>query len=107
MLSVLLLSEAKVGRILEIVLGFLSIWMLAEKTWKFIKRGFLHFSLEDSYIFLSAMVILTLIAWAPDYFFGLSIKVAFGIAGLVLMLLAIFDFLRHIKDFSGSKKKAS
>jgi len=98
-LSVILLPEHVVGRLLQIVLGVLSVYMLAEKTWKFVKRGFLHFSIEDSYIFLSALVILTLIAWVPGYFFGLSVKIAFGIAGLVLMVLAISDFLRHIKDF--------
>jgi len=99
LLSVLLLPEATFGRILQLVLGTLSVFMLAEKTWKFIKRGFLHFGIEDSYIFLSALVILTLIVLAPDYFFGLSVKIAFGIAGLVLIVLAISDFLRHVKDF--------
>jgi len=98
-LAVLLLPEDKFGRDLQIILGLLSVVMLAEKTWKFVKRGFLHFSLEDSYIFLSALVILTLVVWLPGYIFGLSVKIAFGIAGLVLLVLAISDFLRHIKDF--------
>jgi len=99
LLTVLLLPENTFGRTLQIVLGLLSVIMLGEKTWKFVKRGFLHFTLEDSYIFLSALVILTLIVWLPDYIFGLSVKIAFGIAGLVLMVLAISDFLRHIRDF--------
>ena len=98
-LAVLLLPEDMFGRDLQIILGLLSVVMLAEKTWKFVKRGFLHFSLEDSYIFLSALVILTLVVWLPGYIFGLSVKIAFGIAGLVLLVLAISDFLRHIKDF--------
>jgi hypothetical protein len=98
-LAVLLLPEDKFGRDLQIILGLLSVVMLAEKTWKLVKRGFLHFSLEDSYIFLSALVILTLVVWLPGYIFGLSVKIAFGIAGLVLLVLAISDFLRHIKDF--------
>ena len=98
-LAVLLLPEDKFGRDSQIILGLLSVVMLAEKTWKFVKRGFLHFSLEDSYIFLSALVILTLVVWLPGYIFGLSVKIAFGIAGLVLLVLAISDFLRHIKDF--------
>ena len=98
-LAVLLLPEDKFGRDLQIILGLLSVVMLAEKTWKFVKRGFLHFSLEDSYFFLSALVILTLVVWLPGYIFGLSVKIAFGIAGLVLLVLAISDFLRHIKDF--------
>ena len=100
LLTVLLLPENTFGRTLQIVLGLLSVIMLGEKTWKFVKRGFLHFTLEDSYIFLSALVILTLIVWLPDYIFGLSVKIAFGIAGLVLMVLAISDFLRHIRDFT-------
>ncbi len=99
LLSVLLLPENTFGRAIQVVLGLLSVIMLAEKTWKFVKRGFFHFTLEDSYVFLSALVILTLIVWLPDYIFGLSVKIAFGIAGLVLMVLAISDFLRHIKDF--------
>ena len=99
LLSVLLLPEATFGRVLQIILGVLSVFMLGEKTWKFIKRGFLHFGIEDAYIFLSALVILTLIVLAPDYFFGLSVKIAFGIAGLVLIVLSISDFLRHIRDF--------
>ncbi len=98
LLSVLLLPENTFGRAIQVVLGLLSVIMLAEKTWKFVKRGFFHFTLEDSYVFLSALVILTLIVWLPDYIFGLSVKIAFGIAGLVLMVLAISDFLRHIKD---------
>ena len=104
LLSVLLLPEATFGRALQVILGVLSVFMLGEKTWKFIKRGFLHFSIEDAYIFLSALVILTLIVLAPDYFFGLSVKIAFGIAGLVLIVLSISDFLRHIKDFTESRE---
>ena len=100
LLSVLLLPEATFGRILQIVLGVLSVFMLAEKTWKFIKSGFFKFSIEDAYIFLSALVILTLIVLAPDYFFGLSVKIAFGIAGLVLIVLSISDFLRYIKTYT-------
>ena len=106
LLSVLLLPEATFGRILQIVLGVLSVFMLAEKTWKFVKRGFFHFGIEDAYIFLSALVILTLIVLAPDYFFGLSVKIAFGIAGLVLIVLSISDFIRHMKDYS-QRKNAS
>jgi hypothetical protein len=101
-LIVLLLPEETFGRGIQIVLGILSVIMLAEKTYKFVKRGFLHFSLEDSYIFLSAIVILTLIVWLPSYVFGLSVKIAFGIAGLVILILAISDFLRHIKSFKKS-----
>jgi archaellum biogenesis protein FlaJ (TadC family) len=70
--------------------------MLALKTWKFFQRGLLHFTIEDAYIFISAIVILTLIAWSPAYFFGWSVKIAFGITGLVLIILAISDFFRHI-----------
>jgi hypothetical protein len=97
-LTVLLLPEDTFGRGIQIILGILSVVMLAEKTYKFAKRGFLHFSLEDSYIFLSAIVILTLIVWLPGYIFGLSVKIAFGIAGLVILILSISDFLRHIRD---------
>ncbi len=97
-LSVLLLPEETFGRAIQVILGLLSVIMLAEKTWKFAKRGFLHFTLEDSYIFLSAVVILTLIVWLPSYVFGLSVKIAFGIAGVVMLILSISDFLRHIKD---------
>jgi hypothetical protein len=98
-LVVLLLPENTFGKGLQLILGILSVIMLAEKTWKFVKRGFLHFTLEDSYIFLTAIVILTLIVWLPSYIFGLSVKIAFGIAGLVILVLSISDFLRHIKDF--------
>ncbi|NPA14440.1 MAG: hypothetical protein GXN97_04565 [Aquificae bacterium] len=96
LLSVLLLPEDTFGRILQIVLGLFSIVMLALKTWKFFQRGLLHFTIEDAYIFISAIVILTLIAWSPAYFFGWSVKIAFGITGLVLIILAISDFFRHI-----------
>ncbi len=101
-LGVLLLPENSFGKIIQIVLGFLSIFMLGDKTWKFVKRGFLHFSLEDSYIFLSSIVILTLVVWLPSYIFGLSLKIAFGIAGLVVIILAISDFLRHLNEFRNS-----
>jgi hypothetical protein len=87
----------EVGKFVEVFLGVFSILMLAEKTWKFIRRGFIHFSIEDAYIFLSAIVILTLIVWQPDYFFKLQIKAAFGIVGVFLIVLAINDFLRRAK----------
>ena len=107
LLSVLLLPEATFGRALQIILGVLSVFMLGEKTWKFVKRGFLHFSIEDAYIFLSALVILTVLVVAPDYIFGLTVKIAFGIAGLVLLVLSISDFLRHIRDYTQSGNKNS
>ena len=103
LLSVLLLPEATFGRILQVILGVLSVFMLADKTWKFIRRGFLHFTLEDSYIFLSALVILTVLVVAPDYIFGLTVKIAFGIAGLVLIVLAISDFFRHLGEYKNLK----
>ena len=105
LLSVLLLPEATFGRILQVILGALSVFMLADKTWKFIRRGFLHFTLEDSYIFLSALVILTVLVVAPDYIFGLTVKIAFGIAGLVLIVLAISDFFRHLGEYKRSKNQ--
>ena len=105
LLSVLLLPEATFGRILQVILGALSVFMLADKTWKFIRRGFLHFTLEDSYIFLSALVILTVLVVAPDYIFGLTVKIAFGIAGLVLIVFAISDFFRHLGEYRRSKNQ--
>ena len=105
LLSVLLLPEATFGRALQLLLGILSVFMLADKTWKFIKRGFLNFTIEDSYIFLSAIVILTLLVVAPDYFIGLTVKIAFGIAGLVLIIFAISDFFRHLREYKRSKNQ--
>jgi len=109
LLGVFLLPEATFGKILQIVLGGLSVFMLAEKTWKFVRRGFLHFTIEDTYIFLSAMVLLTLLVVNPDYIVGLIVKIAFGIAGLVLIILAISDFFRHIGEYrnatSGGSRK--
>ena len=105
LLSVLFLPEATFGRILQVILGVLSVFMLADKTWKFVRRGFLHFTLEDSYIFLSALVILTVLVVAPDYIFGLTVKIAFGIAGLVLIVLAISDFFRHLGEYRRLQKE--
>jgi len=102
LLSVLLLPEATFGRWLQIILGILSVIMVALKTWKFIKMGIFHFTFEDAYIFLSAVVILTLVVWLPDYVFGLSVKIAFGIAGLVFMLISVINFLTHIKELQTS-----
>jgi vacuolar-type H+-ATPase subunit I/STV1 len=103
LLSVLLLPEATFGRWLQIILGILSVIMVGLKTWKFIKQGILHFTFEDAYIFLSAVVILTLVVWLPDYIFGLSVKIAFGIAGLVLIVIAVINFLAHIKEYRKSQ----
>ena len=64
--------------------------------------GIFHFTFEDAYIFLSAVVILTLVVWLPDYVFGLSVKIAFGIAGLVFMLISVINFLTHIKELQTS-----
>lgn len=107
LLSVLLLPEATFGRWLQIILGILSVIMLGLKTWKFIRQGILHFTFEDSYIFLSAIVILTLVVWLPDYVFGLSVKIAFGISGLVFIVISVVNFLSHIKEYQRSNKQKS
>jgi len=102
-LGVLLLPEDAFGRALQVVLGALSVLMLFLKVWKFLKRGFRELSLEDVYVFLSALVILTLIAWEPAYFFGLSVKIAFGVAGIVIMVLALSDAVRHAREFKSQR----
>jgi hypothetical protein len=107
LISVIFLHENTFGRILQIVLVTLSIFMLAEKTWKFVKRGFLNFTIEDAYIFLSALILLILLIVNPQFIVGLIIKITFGIAGVVLMILAISDFFRHLGEYgnvqSGNK----
>ncbi len=107
LILIALLMGNEVGKFIEVFLGVFSILMLAEKTWKFIKRGFIHFSIEDAYIFISAIVILTLIVWQPDYFFKLQIKAAFGIVGIFLIVLSINDFLRHVKTLKEQRAKAT